>query len=196
MRGYVSLTDQYVKIMDVDLQKDRKNALIVNGIALIIAVVMAVAGGIMVPIGFLFDMEQGLGAYALRFLVLCAGCFVYIILHEMVHGVIMLACSGVKPFFGFTGLYAYAGSKCYFDKSSYIVIALAPIVVWGAVLGGLCTAADTSWFWVWYILQIINVSGAAGDLYVSALFSKLPRDILVQDTGVSMCVYSRSGKNK
>lgn len=32
-------------------------------------------------------------------------------------------------FYGFTGMYAYAGSNCYFDKKSYISIALAPIVV-------------------------------------------------------------------
>jgi len=48
----------------------------------------------------------------------------------------------------------------------------------------------TGWFWVVYILQICNISGAAGDLYISFRLRKLPDDILVQDSGVSMRVFS------
>ena len=43
-------------------------------------------------------------------------------------------------------------------------------------------------------LQIGNLSGAAGDLFVTVKFAGMPKDILVQDSGVSMAVYSRSGK--
>ena len=42
---------------------------------------------------------------------------------------------------------------------------------------------------VW-ILQIANVSGAAGDVYVTLRLLRLPRDLLVRDTGVAMTVYS------
>lgn len=49
----------------------------------------------------------------------------------------------------------------------------------------------TGWFWVVYLIQMMNISGAAGDLYVSASFSKLPKDILINDTGVSMTIYSK-----
>ena len=47
-------------------------------------------------------------------------------------------------------------------------------------------------FWGIYFIQIANLSGAAGDLYVTYLFSRLPSDILVQDVGVSMVVYHHS----
>jgi len=189
MHSYETLPEGYREWMKVDLQKNKKLALIVNGIGLIIAVVMAVIGQLIVPIQTLFDMEAGLGMYTLRFVVLLAGMVAYIILHELVHGVVMKHYSGQKPFYGFTGLYAYAGSKCYFDRRSYIVIALAPIVVWGVVLLILNLFAAGSWFWVVYFIQISNVSGAAGDFYVSARFSKMPQDILVNDVGVSMTVY-------
>ena len=189
MHSYETLPEGYREWMKVDLQKNKKLALIVNGIGLIIAVVMAVIGQLIVPIQTLFDMEAGLGMYTLRFVVLLAGMVAYIILHELVHGVVMKHYSRQKPFYGFTGLYAYAGSKCYFDRRSYIVIALAPIVVWGVVLLILNLFAAGSWFWVVYFIQISNVSGAAGDFYVSARFSKMPQDILVNDVGVSMTVY-------
>jgi hypothetical protein len=47
------------------------------------------------------------------------------------------------------------------------------------------------WFWVVYLIQIANISGAAGDFFVTVKFLKMPRDILVQDYGVGMTVYSK-----
>jgi len=45
-----------------------------------------------------------------------------------------------------------------------------------------------------FFLQITNISGAAGDIYVAAKFSRFPADILVKDTGVDMTVYSCEGR--
>lgn len=47
-----------------------------------------------------------------------------------------------------------------------------------------------NWFWVVYFIQIFNISGAAGDFYVTAKFSKMPDDILISDSGIGMKVYS------
>jgi hypothetical protein len=120
------------------------------------------------------------------------GYIAYIVLHELVHGIFMKHFSGVKPKYGFTLMYAYAGSEAYFNKKSYIIIALAPVVIWGAVLGVLCAVLPQSWFWVVYLIQIGNISGAAGDFYVTFKFLKLPKDILVNDTGVAMTVYTKN----
>ena len=120
------------------------------------------------------------------------GYIAYIVLHELVHGVFMKCFSGIKPKYGFTLMYAYAGSSAYFNKKSYIIIALAPVVIWGAVLGVLCAVLPQSWFWVVYLIQIGNISGAAGDFYVTFKFLKLPKDILVNDTGVAMTVYTKN----
>lgn len=65
------------------------------------------------------------------------------------------------------------------------------MVVWEIVLLILNFIVPMSWFWVVYFIQMGNVSGAAGDLYVTWKFSKLPKDILVKDTGVEMTVYSK-----
>lgn len=48
-----------------------------------------------------------------------------------------------------------------------------------------------TWFWVIYFIQIMNISGAAGDLYVTYRFSKLSKDILINDTGIAMTIYSK-----
>lgn len=75
-------------------------------------------------------------------------------------------------------------------KKAYIFIALAPVVLWGIVLAVINAFVPEAWFWVVYLLQVINLSGAAGDLFVTVKFSRFPKDILVRDYGVGMTVYS------
>ena len=192
MKNCTTLPLTHQKLFSSDLKNDKRLMLLVNGIALAIAVALLVPALFIVPISCLFDMSGGLGAYALRFGVLLVGSIAYILLHELVHGIFMKALSGVKPRYGLTGPYAYAGSDAYFNRKSYIVIALAPVVIWGVVLGVLNCFTSPEWFWVVYLIQIANLSGAGGDLYVTAKFSRLPSDILVQDTGVAMTVFAPS----
>ena len=184
------LPENYDPLMRIALQKDKKLALFLNLGALLIAVLMFILGHFIVPIAEFLELEN-FWEYLLRYVVLIAALVAYIFLHELAHGVCMKCFGAVKVKYGFTGLYAYAGSESYFYKIPYIIIALAPVVLWGVVLLMLNCAAGTYWFWNIYFIQISNISGAAGDLYVIYSFSKLPRDILIQDTGVSMTVYSR-----
>ena len=185
------LPEGYREILSIDLQKDRKTALPVNGLTLIPTVILAVIGLAVTPIRSLFDMSRGFGPYFLRFGVMLAGLFLYIVLHELTHAAVMKAYGAKKLRFGFTGLYAYAGSEeDYFAKRPYRQIALAPLVVWTLVLGVLAFLVPRVWFWVVWFWQIMNVSGAAGDVYVTLKLLRRPRDILVKDSGVAMTVYS------
>ncbi len=190
MKAYRELPSNFKEIFSVDLQKDKKKALLINGAATIIMLLMGVSMHFYIPITSLFDFSDGLVVYILRISTLMVSYVTYIILHEAVHGVAMKICGTKKCKFGFTGLYAYAGSDDYYDKKGYLFIAMAPVVFWGIILAILNVVVPTSWFWVVYFVQIGNISGAAGDLYVTYKFSKLPNDILVHDSGVGMKVYS------
>ena len=192
MKAVFQLPDGHREIYSVDLQKDKKLSLLVNGLATLIGVLLAVPMHFVVPIFTLFDMSQGMGAYFLRFGVLMVAIVAYMVAHELVHGAAMKLCGTKRVKYGYTGLYAFAGSEDYYDKAAYLFIALAPVVLWGIVLLVLQFCVPTSWFWVVYLVQITNLSGAAGDYYVTARFSRLPKNILVRDSGVSMCVYSNA----
>ena len=191
MAAYTALPEGYREIYQVNMQKDKKIFWLVNGLAVLIAAVLVVPMAFWVPIQTLFDMSQGLGAYALRFGVLLVGSIVYIVLHELTHGIAMKLCGTKKIQYGFTGAFAYAGSKDYYNKKDYILIALAPIVVLGAVLLVIQLLVSVQWFWVIWWIQVSNLSGAAGDLFVSFKFSRMPKDILVQDYGLGMQVFSK-----
>lgn len=190
MRAKNILPEGYKEIFSVNMQTDKKTMLIVNGLALVITAAIAIPMHFHISIATLFDMENGFGMYILRFAVMIISMVLYIVLHELVHGITMKLFGTKKVKYGFTGMYAFAGSDDYYDKTSYIVIAMAPIVVWGVVIAIINALVPNEWFWVVYIIQIANISGAAGDLYVTAKFLKMPKDILVHDNGVSMTVYS------
>ena len=191
MKAVEKLPEDYGEIYSIDLQKDKKAALAVNLIALLIAAALVVPMLFVVPISALFSMESGMLDYSLRFVALLLLSVLYMVLHELVHGAAMKICGTKKVKYGFTGMYAFAGSSDYYDKRSYIFIALAPVVLWGIVIALINPFVSAEWFWVVYFLQITNLSGAAGDLFVTVRFSRMPKDILVRDHGVGMTVFAK-----
>lgn len=123
---------------------------------------------------------------------LLAALALYIPLHELTHGAAMFALSGgVKPLYGLKLPYAYAGSTVWFDRRSHIITALAPVVLWGALLLAAALLAPRQWFWPIWIVQISNLSGSAGDIYCAWILARMEGDLLIQDTGVRMRVMKR-----
>jgi len=182
-----TLPNGYREVRRVDLMRNRKEAMLVNLLALVITGVVAVVGFLLCPpftevvIGIHTIIDMGL---------LLAGVVLYMVLHELIHGVFMKAYSGKKPHYGFTGMYAYAGSDAYFKRTQYLIIAFAPVVILGVVLTVLIAAFYETAFWYLYLIQIVNLSGAAGDLYVGFLIARSNRDIVVRDMGTDMTFYS------
>lgn len=189
MKAIGVLPEDYGEIYSLNLQKDKRTAIIVNLLALAIAAVMAVSMNFFVPVTSVFDMSGGIVRYFLRLAALIVLMVLYMFLHELVHGIAMKLCGTKRVKYGFTGLYAFAGSEDYYDKKSYIFIALAPIVLWGTVLAAVNFFVPTEWFWIVYMIQLINISGAAGDLFAAVKFSRMPKNILIQDSGVNMRVF-------
>ncbi len=189
MKRTAHLPEHYREIYTIDLQKNKKIALLINGLAIVVTVLLILLGQLRVSISTLFDSED-LVAFLVRMAVLGVGAVVYIVLHELIHGAAMRICGTKKIKYGFTGMYAFAGSEDYYGKGAYIFIALAPVVLWGVVLAVICFLVPDSWFWVVYFIQIFNLSGAAGDAFVTCRFAALPKDILVRDYGVGMKVYA------
>lgn len=184
------LPSDYREIFSVDLMKNKKQIYLVNGLAILITLVMAIPMHFYIPFTSIIGMGDLPVLWRLGALVVLS--IGYIILHELVHGVAMKLCGTKKVKYGYKVVYACAGSDDYYPKGSYIFIALAPVVLWGVVIGIASIFVPVSWFWVIYLIQIFNISGAAGDFYVTFRFLSLPKDILIRDAGTDMKVYSRS----
>ncbi|MBQ3864307.1 MAG: DUF3267 domain-containing protein [Clostridia bacterium] len=191
-KRYAELPAGYRESFSIDLQKNRKEFWTVNLLSAVLAIVVLAAGLLLVPfreaVRYFLENSLRMG----RLLILLAAMFIYIILHEAVHGVTMKAVGTPKVKFGFTGAFAYAGSSDYYAKIPYLWIAVMPVLFFGILFLALSLAVDRSWFWTVHLLQVINVSGAAGDLYVMARLLGREKTILVKDTGTAMQVYEKT----
>ena len=90
MKAISHLPTGYRQIDSIDLQKDKKAALTVNALALLIGAAMILGANLFVPITSLFTGSDSL-TVGLRFLVLGVSIFAYLFLHELVHGIVMKA---------------------------------------------------------------------------------------------------------
>lgn len=79
----------YREIYSVNLQKDKKTALIVNIAALILMVIFVIIGILIVPVSYTFDNDESIATVLIKMIAALAGMIVYLILHELVHGITM-----------------------------------------------------------------------------------------------------------
>ena len=141
------------------------------------------------PVSEAFQMEAFRIAFAAGGMIM--GMVVYLFVHEGVHGFFIKMFSGTAPFYGKDlkkGMF-YAGSSCFFGKTAYVTIALAPLVIWGIVIAIMLSELSTNapqYWWYLYMIQIFNFTGAAGDLYIACRTLGMPKEVLVQDSGTAM----------
>ena len=191
MRIIKELPEGYKRVAYVNLQKDKKTSILINVISGVIALIMAFSMHLVIPFTDALDFSAGMETLMQNIIVLMIAMTAYIVLHEGVHGIFMKIFGCKKLKFGFTGLYAFAGTNELISKKAYFIIALAPVVILGIILLILLFIFPMPIFWLIYLLEIVNVSGAVGDIFVTVKFSKMPDDIYIHDNGVSMNVYSK-----
>ena len=180
----------YKECTRIDLVKNKKEALLVNIYGIIIMVVMAVFIPLLIMGGIIeFNLET---TFPLFFIVLLISLILYIPLHEIVHGIVLKKYTDEKLSFGWKLVYAYCGSKeAVVDRKEYYAVALAPLLVFSVVFISLMVL-NPSLSLVWYVMEIMNVSGSVGDIYVSIKLKKeKSRDILITDSGTDMSFWSR-----
>ena len=187
--SYESLPQGYAPAARLDLLNDRRQLIAVTAINLVLMVLL-IAGAVLLgrPIHI---SGRHLGELLLKTLVFLGGTALYMVLHELVHGLTIRLC-GAKPFYGFRTAYAYAGSHAYFSRGAYLAVALSPVLLWGAAIALLLAVIPAGWFWPVYLIQVMNLSGAAGDYYVTYRILQMPPDTLVQDTGTEMTFYTKT----
>lgn len=191
MKTLSYLPVDYRELYTIDLEKNKRSALYINLLGLLITIVMAVVMNFILPITTLFEGDVSALGLLIRIIVLAVLLVGYVVLHEWTHGFAMSRCGASKVVFGFSGMYAFACCHEFFSKTVYLIIALAPVVIWGIIINIVCFLVPATWFWIFYIIQIANIAGSAGDYYVIFHFLFLPDDILVYDMGTSMTIYSK-----
>lgn len=188
MKNALQLPENYHEILKMDMQTDKRPARIVNAVSAVTVIAMTALGNWLIPLTVLFASDNP-ALIAVRLLTAAAGTVLYLFLHEPIHGIFMEKLSGAGTKYGITGIFAYAGSEAYFNKRSYLVISLAPVIICGIALTLLCCVIPDSVFWIIYFIQTVNLASAVGDFYVAWVVLRMPEDILIQDTGLIFSIY-------
>lgn len=184
----MKLPQNYDLLETIDLKSDKKSNALVQAISIVLYVLLFIGGYFTKDLTFFAYLHFKYIIF--NVLIAVIGSIVYIVLHELTHALfIKIFAPKSKVKFGFTAGMAYAGSDECFKKLPYLVIALAPLVIWTLLLLIPCLLVPTVYFWGVYFVQMLNVAGAAGDLYVTIKILKAPKNCLIIDNGVSMEVY-------
>ena len=117
--------------------------------------------------------------------------FVVIVIHEVVHGVVFWVCTRELPRFGFKGVYAYTAAPSWFlPRRQHLTAALAPFVLITAIGMALTPFIPAGALLIWLFGLTVNAAGAVGDFFVAALSLSQPADVLVNDYGDGITLYS------
>ena len=139
--------------------------------------------------------EIGAGFSVFKVAGLIAAYFLYIILHELTHGIVYKLLTGKKLTFGLKRPVAYCGVPgIYAYRITAMLSLLAPLTVFSILLAAAFLLIHDSFARLMILsLFVLHLSGCAGDLYGIWLFLTRFRDpsVLRQDTGPAMIYYSR-----
>lgn len=188
--SYTLLPENYEEVLLIDLKNNKKQFVFIN----ILSVVLIIP---FIVLYLFFERSLSLSdgfRYSIILFISIPSLFLMIILHELIHGLFFKIFGKGKLKFKFHGFAVSCSMPTnYFNKRSYILIGLAPLVLLTIIYGVLSFFLyNTDYFILAYFPLALNFSGAAGDIYVVSLLMKMKKTVLVNDTGVAMKIYDKT----
>ncbi len=188
---YYNLPEDY-KLYKVIDAKNKKTAILLSLLSLVLFVIAFVIVFLIVrsfkELNFNFERKDLLILYAYILALL-----VYVVLHELTHGIAYKIFTHEKLTFGLTLTVAYCGvPNLYVNKKTSLISTLAPFVIFNIVfLLPLFFIQSTISLIGFILLFSMHFSGCIGDLWVALLiiFKFNKKDILVNDTGPKQSFY-------
>lgn len=192
----LTLPENYKEIYHIDA-KDTKTGLILS---LWSFVLMAIALGITLPIylctkKFTFQFDLTTSLYLLGLAVVM---ILYLVAHELVHGIAYKALTKQKLTFGISWSCAYCGvPNIYVYRKTSMIALIAPFAVFSILFIGMLVGfyfINGLLYIAMAILFSIHFGGCVGDLYMFYLFLFKYKDssILMRDTGPEQFIYKAS----
>lgn len=188
-----TLPDGYKETDYVNLYLNRRVYRNLNTASFFIGAAVIAVGWLWQGFDGLLDLlRRGMSDYLLWLLLLAGGILAYLALHELTHGLFIRLFSGLRPHYGRKGVLLFTGSEAYFCRRHYIVIALAPVMLFGLIFGALSLFLKNEWFWFVMALQVANLGGAVGDYYITYRALRQPKTALFRDSGVGVTFYTEN----
>lgn len=185
----MKLPDGYDLYSVIDLKTNKKDNLFVTIGSVVIMAVMFIAAYFTKGVYILASI--GWVKIIINIVIAFVGSVVYIFLHEATHAAFFkIFDTKCRLRFGFKAAMAYCASDGYYKKAPYLVIGLSPLIIWTPILLIPCLLVPSAYFWGVFFIQIFNISGASGDLYVAVKILTSPKKALILDNGTDMEIYA------
>jgi hypothetical protein len=191
MPNYYTELPENAKVVKTIDAKNNKTMLIFNLIAIVI-MILSILPIILLKDFTLKDIESkelliGLAVYIV-------GMVLYVVLHELTHGLVYKVMTKQKLTFGITLSCAFCGvPNIYVTKKTALLAILAPFVVYTLVLLPIIILLPANLINLALVIIFgTHVSGCVGDLYGTYTLLKLKGNILMNDTGPKQTFYELS----
>ena len=185
-----TLPEGYDQSGEINLKKNRRLAIILNIVAIFVAVpsfflllsfAALVRPGMMNTSG---TITAGVAAVVVGLVVML------FTIHELIHGFFFWVFTRSRPVFALRLFYAYAGAPdWHIPTRQYAFVTVGPLVIIGGVGLLLMLLVPESWVLFIAFAVAMNTGGSMGDLLVFTRLFKVPSTSLVRDSGDVVSFY-------
>lgn len=199
--SYKELPEGYKLVKEIDAVKDKKFVVLLNIFCVLLTVISGAAVWILKSLvagndWFEFEvniLKEPIFQKELFIFIFIVCICAYMILHELVHGLVYKLMTKEKLTFGITLSCAYCGvPNVYVTRKTALLSLMAPFTLF-SIIFLLVIFLTNGWVaTLSLILFAIHFGGCVGDLYCFIiLMTKLRGDILMKDTGPKQTFYAK-----
>ena len=195
MRYREKLPDGFRLCWESDLLRKRNTLLIVNLLSFGLFALLSAFG-----LRRLFSappfpiLELPFPEYFVWLVIVIAGCALQVLMHAHAHAVLCRWISRKPPVFGFRKMYVYAAGGGYFSRETFIAIEMIPFILQTLALIFLQLTMKPVFAAAAYIVQIVNISGSARELYTAVMLFLNPKAKWIRDDGLVIRAYGKGSE--
>ena len=187
---YLELPENYELDKTIDMKKMSTN-IFLNVLNILFVIISLL---ILIPLKFKEIKIDNLIELSIVMFIALIGFIIYIVLHELTHGLFYKIFTKQKLTFGVSLTYAYCGvPNIYVRKKEAIIACLSPLIIFSIIFLTLIFILPPNYINLSIIILFsFHFGGCSGDIYLSLiLLTKYDKDTYIKDTGPTQYIYKK-----
>ena len=187
---YLELPENYKLDKTIDMKKMSTN-IFLNVLNILFVIISLL---ILIPLKFKEIKIDNLIELSIVMFIALIGFIIYIVLHELTHGIFYKIFTKQKLTFGVSLTYAYCGvPNIYVRKKETIIACLSPLIIFSIIFLTLIFILPPNYINLSIIILFsFHFGGCSGDIYLSLiLLTKYDKDTYIKDTGPTQYIYKK-----
>lgn len=187
---YLELPENYKLDKTIDMKKMSTN-IFLNVLNILFVIISFL---ILIPLKFKEIKIDNLIELSIVMFIALIGFIIYIVLHELTHGLFYKIFTKQKLTFGVSLTYAYCGvPNIYVRKKEAIIACLSPLIIFSIIFLTLIFILPPNYINLSIIILFsFHFGGCSGDIFLSLiLLIKYDKDTYIKDTGPTQYIYKK-----